>query len=92
MRKAAILVFSASALMIGMVAAAQAQETAVPGTSQTTQAPSAPATPEGGAPPPAPLLMIGKMPVQVWAPVESPYNANINRTAAESPMWESDAP
>ena len=92
MRKVAILVFSVSALTVGAVPMAHAQSAAVPGTTETTQASTIPSGPGQGTQQSAPLFMIGRMPVQVWAPVESPYNANMNRTAADNPMWEAGAP
>lgn len=88
MNKIAAMAFTISALMVATVATTQAQTPRVPGTSQTTQAPFVPPAPEPSGPQPHTLFKIAGVPVHVWAPVEAPYDANMDRTAAANPIWE----
>jgi hypothetical protein len=36
---------------------------------------------------PRPLFKIGGLEVGVWAPVEAPYNAKMDRNLAADPLW-----
>jgi hypothetical protein len=40
---------------------------------------------------PRPLFKIGKVPVEVWAPLEPPYSVHMNRNEAANPIWEEGA-
>ena len=35
-----------------------------------------------------PLLTIGGLPVEIWAPVPPPYNMQVNRSAAADPFYD----
>jgi hypothetical protein len=39
-----------------------------------------------------PLFTFGGVNVDVWAPVEPPYDPHIDRSAAADPFWGGDAP
>jgi hypothetical protein len=74
---------TAASLMLGTVAAAQAQSPQLPSASQETRAPSLQNDPQNAHP----LFTIGHLEVHVWAPVEPHYDANMNRTLAGDPPW-----
>jgi len=80
-------ILRATALMVATVASAQAQSRQVPSTGQVTAAPSVQATPRQGTPQSRPLFTIGHLEVHLWAPMELPYDANMNRTFAADPVW-----
>lgn len=92
MNRTVARIFGASALMVTMIASAQAQSPAVPSATQTTEAPVPLANPAGTAQQSAPLFTIAGVPVRVWAPIEPSYDPNMNRTAAQGPMWEAGTP
>ncbi len=66
---------------------AVAQTRQLPADSQMTRAPAPPVYPRVSPSENEPLFMIGKVPVQVWTPVEAPYDSNMNRNQAENPVW-----
>ena len=59
----------------------QTQTTQAPFYDPTTQAPPAPES----------LFNIGRVPIDVWAPVEPPYDAHMDRNLASDPLWEAGA-
>ena len=67
---------------------AWAQSPQVPDSSQVTTAPGLPGVSQNGLPQSRPLFTIGKLEVHIWAPMEPYYDANMNRTAAENPIWD----
>lgn len=97
MKNLATGAFAALTLTVAALASAHAQSPSVPeqnqqsaGASQMLQAPFTPTTPDARAAQSRPLFMIGNLPVVVWAPVEPPYNGNMNRSAASDPMFDPD--
>jgi hypothetical protein len=84
-------------LVLAATLPAHAQRTTPPavpqaaGTNQTTQAPYTPNYPDRSAADSRPLFHIGQLPVVVWAPVQSPYNAKANGTLAANWPWEPGA-
>jgi hypothetical protein len=60
----------------------------VPSESQTITAEPVPTNPDASVTEPRPLFNIGNVPVDVWAPVEPPYDANMNRNQAANPVWD----
>jgi hypothetical protein len=90
----ATLALIASALMVA-TASAQLKKPAadppprpVPAESQTVTAQPVPTNPDATVTQPHALFNIGNVPVDVWAPVEPPYDANMNRTQASNPVFE----
>jgi hypothetical protein len=92
MKKTITGIMGASALMVATIVSAQAQGPAVPNTSQTTAAPVPAQNPQGTVQQSVPLFTIAGVPVRVWAPIEPSYDPNMNRTAAEGPMWDAGGP
>jgi hypothetical protein len=88
MNKTAAMAFTVSTLLMATVATTQARTPQIPGTSETTQDPFVPPAPESSGPQSHTLFKIAGVPVHVWAPVEAPYDPNMDRTAAANPMWE----
>jgi hypothetical protein len=89
------LTLTASALVAATTASAQVKKpTADPpprpvqAESQTVTAQSVPTNPDATVSQPRPLFNIGNLPVDVWAPVEPPYDANMNRNQAANPVFE----
>ena len=83
------------ALVVTTAASAQVKQPAadppprpVASESQTVTAQPVPTNPDATVTQPRPLFNIGKVPVVVWAPVEPPYDANMNRTQAANPVWD----
>jgi hypothetical protein len=86
---------TASALMAATAASAQVKKPAadppprpVQAESQTVTAQSIPTNPDASVTQPRPLFNIGNVPVDVWAPVEAPYDANMSRNQAANPVFE----
>ncbi len=77
-------------LMASTAAMADPRAAQVPGGSQELHAPALPANPPSGQSGDLPLFTIGRLPVQVWSPVEAPYDANMNRNQAANPIFGSD--
>jgi hypothetical protein len=95
MKMFSTLALIASALMVAMAASAQVKQPAadppprpVPVESQTVTAPPVPTNPDATVTQPRALFKLGNVPVDVWAPVEPPYDANMNRSQAANPVWE----
>lgn len=90
-------VLGVAASMVVLTAFAQTQSPShnrpapVSATSQLLTARAVPVNPAETENEPYVLFHIGNVPVRVWAPVQAPYNAHMNRNAAESPMWEANA-
>ncbi len=59
--------------------------------SQTVTARPTLANPDASVTEPRPLFKIGKVPVDVWAPVERPYDSHMHRNEAADPIWEEEA-
>ena len=97
MKILAALMLGASALVVADTAFAQVRKSAVdaptrqlPAATQTMRAAPVPANPEASVNAPISLFKIGKVPVIVWTPVEPPYDARLNRTAAANPLWDEE--
>jgi hypothetical protein len=91
------MVLGAVSLSMATGAVAQVRSPPVPdpaapvaATSQTLRAPAVPSNPDQSVAQAHPLFNIGREPVVVWAPVEAPYNAHMNRSQAANPVWESE--
>jgi hypothetical protein len=89
------LALTASTLMAATAASAQVKKPVadppprpVPAESQTVTAQSVPTNPDASVTQPRALFNIGNVPVDVWAPVEPPYDANMNRNQAANPVFE----
>jgi hypothetical protein len=98
MRMLATLVLGASALAVAATASAQVKKPAadapirqVPAAGQTMKAAPVPANPEGSVNAPLPLFKIGNVPVDVWTPLEPPYDSRMNRDQAANPIWDEEA-
>jgi len=98
MRTLFTVVLGVAASMMASAAFAQArtppsynQAAPVPAASQSLAARAVPVNPAQTANEPYVLFHIGNVPVRVWAPVQAPYNAHMNRNAAANPMWEAEA-
>ena len=86
MKKANMLVLVASASMA--VAQAQAQIPSNPeDNSHLTVAPAPSFENQESREQSRPLFTIGGLEVHVWAPLEAPYNAKMNRSGVEDPLW-----
>jgi hypothetical protein len=92
------LALTASALVVATAAFAQVKKpnadpaprvVALEG--QRVTAPPPLTNPDASITGPRPLFKIGKVPVEVWAPVEPPYDAHLNRSEAADPIWEEGA-
>ncbi|HEX3575886.1 MAG TPA: hypothetical protein VHU42_14890 [Rhodopila sp.] len=88
MNKTAAVTFTVSALLMATVATTRAETVRIPSTSETTQNPLVPPAPQSNGPQSRTLFKIAGVPVHLWAPVEAPYDANMDRTAAANPIWE----
>jgi hypothetical protein len=95
MKMFSTLALAAFALVVATAASAQVKKPAadppprpVPAESQTVTAQPVPTNPDATVNQPRPLFNIGNLPVDVWAPVEPPYDANMNRSQAANPVWE----
>ena len=74
------------ALAMGLATAAAAQPPAVSETERTAPMLPNEASPQVSKSPPV-LFSIGPVPVRMWAPVQSSYDASANRAPAENPWW-----
>ena len=81
-------VLGATALLVATSVSALAQSPQVPTAGEVVQAPGLPSAPQQSERQTRPLFTIGGGEGRVWAPVEAPYDANINRPLAEVPLWE----
>jgi hypothetical protein len=95
MKMLSTLALAASAVMVAGAGSAQVQKPAadspprpVPAESQTVTAQPVPTNPDASVTQPRALFNIGNVPVDVWAPVEPPYDANMNRNQAANPVFE----
>ncbi|HEY0182534.1 MAG TPA: hypothetical protein VGC09_06960 [Rhodopila sp.] len=88
MKMIGAVALGAVALMAATAATAQAQNPQVPDSTLFSRAPAAPPASLQAQSQPRPLFTIGGLEVHLWAPVESPYNANMNRNQAANPLWE----
>jgi hypothetical protein len=86
------LAIGAFALVAATGASAASRQSQNASDSQVLQAPAPPSTQQPGEVEVHPLFAIGDLPVGVWAPVEPPYNANMNRNQAANPIWSSESP
>lgn len=98
MKMLASLVLGVSAVIVATNASAQVKKPAadgparpVPVAGQTMRATPVPADPEASVNAPLPLFKIGNVPVDVWTPVEPPYDSHLNRDQAANPIWNEDA-
>src|ERR1700749_1614850 len=94
MKMFAKLALTASALMIATAASAQVKKPAadapprpVSMASQTVPARPVLTNPDASVAQQRPLFSIRNVPVNVWAPVEPPYDTHMNRTQAANPVW-----
>jgi len=71
---------------MAVATAAAAQPPEISGTERTEPMLPNQAPPQVSKSPPA-LFSIGPLPVRMWAPVQSSYDATANRTPAENPWW-----
>lgn len=85
MNTTGVLAFGALSLMI--TAAASAQTRHIQSESRSTPPAQTLEAPSGQNPP---IFIIGHLPVYIWAPVEAPNDAHMNRNGAANPIWESD--
>jgi hypothetical protein len=90
MHRIGIIVLGAT-LMVGVKAYAQSSSLDDENESQTTAPYYFSPLPPQGEPQRRPLFTFDGVNADVWAPVEAPYNPNMNRSAASDPIWE-DAP
>jgi hypothetical protein len=95
MKMFAMLALKALALVAATAASAQVKQPAtdppprpLPSENQTITAQPVPTNPDATVTQPRPLFNIGNLPVDVWAPVEAPYDANMNRNQAANPVWD----
>ena len=95
MRMSARLARTVSALMLATAASAQVKKPAadpppksVSAASQTVMARPVLTNPDASVTRPPALFKIGNVPLGLWAPVEPPYDAHMNRTQAANPVWE----
>ncbi len=83
--------FAASVLMGAGATAVHAQQhtRTVPAVSETTTSATPYILPDTPANPPQshPLFTVGRFGVYLWAPVEPPYDAAMNRSLAANPAW-----
>jgi hypothetical protein len=86
MRRIAAFVIGALPILVATGAYAQTQ---VPQLGGTVQGPVLlPGDVGSGTNPPPPTeFMLGRMPVQVWAPVVPPYDTTADRNGASNPLW-----
>jgi hypothetical protein len=77
----------ATALMVADVAPSHAQNRTVATFNQTVRAPALPPELPANPQQSRPLFTIGGFGVYLWAPVESPYDAAMNRNLAADPAW-----
>jgi hypothetical protein len=92
------VVLGASALIVATTASAQVKKPAAdaptrqaPAAGQTVRAAPVPANPEASVNAPLPLFKIGNVPVDIWTPVEPPYDSHLNRDQAANPLWNEEA-
>ncbi len=95
MKMFSTLAVAALALVVATAGFAQVKQPAadppprrVAAEGQTVTAQPVPTNPDATVTQPRPLFNIGKVPVVVWAPVEAPYDSNMNRTQAANPVWD----
>jgi hypothetical protein len=75
------------AVAVVATAAVGLQSPEIAGTNQASVAGATLAAPEASGQQPRPWFKIGRLGVRVWAPVEAPYNAKMNRNLAADPLW-----
>jgi hypothetical protein len=92
MNRIGAIVLGASVLMVATAASGRAQSSEIPSASQATPTQSVPDVTESSPRQSTPLFTFGGMTVYLWAPVEPPYDANMNRSSAADPLWESGMP
>ncbi len=95
MKMLSTLALAASALMVATAASAQVKQLPadplprpVAVESQTVTARPIPINPDASVTQPRALFKLGNVPVDVWAPVEPPYDAHMNKTQAANPTWD----
>ena len=81
------VVLGMAALVAATAASAQAQIPEGPDTGQMARAPALPPAPRDGKPQSRALFTIGGVEVHLWAPVEPPYDPDLNRNLAADPLW-----
>jgi hypothetical protein len=86
MRRSGILVFAGLIMLTATAAYADVQPPGISGTVQQP-APQPNLVSPGEAPEAHPLFWIGRLPVEVWAPVVPPYDTTADRNGASNPLW-----
>ena len=87
-RMGVVVLGAAAALMVGTAAYAQSGRPGNGNPSEVTIAPYSPYTPPQAELQRRPLFTFGGVNVDVWSPIEPPYDPNMNRAAASDPLWE----